>query len=574
MQRKKITCFLCNTNSRGNTRSRSGGMLIVVLVIMALAVILITSALTIAVAGRHHTYKEAEKQQAGLTAMSCAKLIGDAAAAGDISIADLESLAAAGSTVELSSTAIPGLAGTAKSNTTAVFGYAMKNGIKCISATVTSIIDAEVTGTASSEQVTVLLEKDIVESKSFGNLITLGVDASSGKLPTENFLGKLAYGNASGTNSGGVVVHGDIDFSDSGSSTFYCDAIITNQLSLAKGADFYGNVIFFGDNASMNADSSGHGITQKDAAANIFFFRETRDSVFTDSSGNRIASVATKVKADGGVYLYNSNFVDSQAAIGKGILVGSNSAASPSPAYTGTLTQDAADALYENIRASVSRKLLVYPQAELLALFPTTSITVITSKTPVTNSGATISVPGAYYINTSTTGTISKNLTFDLKNGSIDLYIIGGKTLSVTANINFINGSASNVGKIYLMQGSDLSISSNKGSICGSANNTTAAPYLYIYGLGEVVDAKGISNQITVDGGTLWGYIGLFGKNGKLFLDSKPDLYCRVEVAYIEAGKNIGGSNVSGFPDCPAPPSDQGGSTYIYSYKLSGYIVG
>lgn len=544
-------------------------MLILVLLILAISFILITSALSIAVSSRQNYYKHAEEQQASLTAMSAAKLIGQAAEKGDISITDLESLASNGSTVVLSSTGIPGLAGTSNSNTSAQFSNVTKDSKQYISIHVTTILDADISASASTEEVTVLLEKEISESKAFNNLITLGDDGTSSSLPTKNYLGKLAYGNETGSNSSGVVVHGNLEFSDSGSSTFFCDAIVTNQLSLEKGADFYGNVIFYGDKASINENSSGKSLTQNDSTANIFFFRDTRDSVFTDSSGNRVASVSTKIKADGGVYLLNSDLIDSQASIGKGIFVGSNSSASPSPAYTGTLTQDMVDTLLQNIKASVSRKVLVYPQSELLALFPTTSITVITTYTPVTNNGATITAKGAYYINTSTTSKISKDLTFDLKAGSIDLYIIGGGSLDVTADIKFINGSSTNVGKIYLMQGSDLNIS---GELTGSAN-TSSPPFLYIYGLGDVIDSDGISNQISVIDGTLQGYIGLYGKNGKLYLDKDPELYCRVEVAYIEAGKNIGGSDKAGFPDCPAPPSDQGGSTYTYVYKSAGYIV-
>ena len=564
-----------------NTRGRKGSMLLLVLIILAVALILITSALTITLAARQRYYKDAENEQANLTAMSAAKMIGDAIENKDFMDGDyakLEALANNGVTYDLTSSGltIPGLAGTSDSQTQATFGYYVNNatGKKYISVTVTTKINVGVSATASDETVTLLLEKKSIVSKAFTNLVTLGVSGA-----TANDVGKLGFGSSSG-NSAGVVVFGDIDASTSGSSTFWCDTIITDQLAGSKGEDFYGNVVFYGDDASFSVESSGKSLTQNDATKHVFFLRKSPGSVFTDAAGKPVTNASVKFKVSGGMYLLNSNFSDSQASFGTGVFVGPNSTSSPNTPYTGSLTQESVNAYIANVEASVSRKLLIYPQAELLALFPyTTATSVKINSTQITstdlNNGA--SKPQAsdvhksdYYIDVSSAATVKKDLTFDLKNGSINLFIFGGKTLTVSANINFINGDANHVGKIFLLDGSDLYIS---GGLTGSANNTTASPYLYIYGLGETTDASGIANQITVYGGTLWGYVGLYGKNGKIILDKQPSIYCRLEAAYLEAGQNIGGSNKYGFPNCPAPLSDQGGSTSSINYVTAGYVV-
>ena len=200
----------------------------------------------------------------------------------------------------------------------------------------------------------------------------------------------------------------------------------------------------------------------------------------------------------------------------------------------------------------------------------------------------------SYYINVSsalTLGTGSSNnhtsIVFDLSGGSITLYLIGGSTLTLDSGlIKFINGTDTNVGKIVLLDSTDIYIGANWSSwvedsgIIGTAhqalsgNRTTyvanSKPFLYIYGTGNnTIRAYG-------DGGSLEGYIGLYGDNGKLDLETFRYFYGRIESSYLtsEGGAVANGNPI---PYCPSPKDAGGGSglpTPVSSiYQIVGYVT-
>ncbi|NLT11473.1 MAG: hypothetical protein GXY06_03560, partial [Clostridiaceae bacterium] len=64
--------------NRSDIRSKSGGMLVLSLMLMAVGVILITSAMSVTISARQRFYVEAQSAQARLTATSSAKSIAEA----------------------------------------------------------------------------------------------------------------------------------------------------------------------------------------------------------------------------------------------------------------------------------------------------------------------------------------------------------------------------------------------------------------------------------------------------------------------------------------------------------------
>lgn len=596
-----------------NINSRSGSMLVLVLIILAVSIILITSALMISTAGRQRYYKDAEREQASLTAMSAAKLIGQAAAKGNINKDVLKTLADNKATIQVSSSGLfPGLSeGNTNSSTYATFGYYPLIEKTYISVKVTTTLNVGVSGAASTESATVLLEPVIIHSSAFNNLITIGIESA---VPTDNTFFKLDVGHLSSTDNAPVVVHGNVKIgadSGSGQQVINTDIIFTGRLNIGSGTTFNKNVIFSGDNASIETQGTGHSLSVD--LGSVFFLRDSYDTVFTNY-GEPAWENKTNIDLHiGGIYLLNSAFPAKESDIQQlpmGIVVGSNSTAIPAGriATNATIIQnltDQANLIATNIQGSVLRKVL--STSDVLNANPqlfqySTNSQITTNAIEITAAQlADITLPyitfgkgamnGNYYISLTTNQEIvKKKLIFDLKDGPITLYLIDN-TAALYANkleindgsINFINGSPTRVGKIVLLNGADITIGPNNSAttvgIYGRLNTTdntletspatntlSAAPFLYLYGLGE----GGFSNPnvIYIKNGELQGYIGLYGTDGRLIIDSAPSLFSRYEAAYIE---NLGSQDTT-FLNCPAPPSDQGGGIDTVTFTVAGFM--
>lgn len=264
-------------NTAAKLHSRSGSLLILVLVIMGVAMILITSALSITMAARKHYYDNALTSQSNLTATSVAKTLGAAVASGDITTAELETLAAAGKSVKIPVTSsaatinasssgnnsvAPGLSGqttgTSTSKTTAAFSYYPDSTSKTyIKLTVTTELRAAASTNVERNAVSVLFKKDVSSGNAgaFANEITLGVSGSG----VVNNLPQILIGSgppASGA-SNYVVAHGDLALAGSGGNIYTADMIVTDHVTFGASTTLKGNLILAGDGAAINNDGSG-----------------------------------------------------------------------------------------------------------------------------------------------------------------------------------------------------------------------------------------------------------------------------------------------------------------------------
>ncbi len=313
-----------------SVRSRSGSMLLLVLIIFAVGLILITSAMAITVSSRNRYYSASLDSQAGLTANSVAKTIANAIVAGDITDTQLEALTNSGKTVDItaataataaagsaagSNAIAPGLAGTSGSNTKATFSYYPD------AATKTYILITVKTqlATASDNQsqtVSVLLKKKpVIPNTQFGSLITVGGGS------TNDLMQMYVGANALGTNTTNyVVAHGSVMAASGGGQYFYSDMLFTDQLAASAGTTFYGNLIFYGNNASISTVTAGNGVHT--VGGNILFLGDNASaaSVFTDSSNNPTsvsgalgAGVYAEAKSGvgGGIYFKNNTLLSS-----------------------------------------------------------------------------------------------------------------------------------------------------------------------------------------------------------------------------------------------------------------------
>lgn len=596
--------------TRKNIRGRSGSMLLLVLIIMAVAVILFASALMIADATRLRYYKSAEQEQASLTAMSAAKLIGTAAKNGGIEDVDLKYMALNGLEVQVSSTElkIPGLSvGDPNSKTSAKFEYYpdVDTGpnIKITVTTVLNaaiVLNAETSSAASSGVATVLLEKVPISSKPFTNLITMGIDDLNHL--TENGIDELSISTTNDTDFidpfSYVVVHGNVTFHKYFSETtpqVNSNIVFTGAVQVTgfNYQIFNRNVALYGNNATI---MKGLSQPQINIGGNLFFFRDTPGAVFTDFLGcsTTLGPPIKVTSTDKGVYLLNSDlnatnvtFKTGTPLTNTGIVSGPGSSVNnatgkvASDPFKTSLTTEA-NLLHDKLSIAVSRKVLTTEDATpLFSPYITgSSVRADTNIKQIYLDGASQQsfTPGSYYIVLKQLGisTLSRILTFDLAQGDCTLYIIddtpnSGRGLLVTGSIIFKNGDSESVGKILLLDGADMTLGSRYihgfiiGSITGIKDSGSGTPLLFIFGLG---DKAGNPNEIFLANGDIEAFIGLYGTKGKLSFITPytVDLRVRYEGAIFDAA----GEHPQNFPYCPPPAVGALSGTY----QPAGYIVG
>ncbi len=338
-----------------SVRSRSGSMLLLVLIIFAVGLILITSAMAITVSSRNRYYSASLDSQAGLTANSVAKTIANAIVAGDITDTQLEALTNSGKTVDItaataataaagsaagSNAIAPGLAGTSGSNTKATFSYYPD------AATKTYILITVKTqlATASDNQsqtVSVLLKKKpVVKQGQFSSLMsTVKFDMVGAS--------QINIGEGAGANATNfVVIKGNSVWSNlgGGGSTYRSKVLTFGQIAVSNDVSFLDDLVFYGNAASISTSSTGNGIVV--TGGNMFFLGTDPAvaSVFTDSSkapttfikngdnGSNIINLQALSGVGGAMYLANNTLqnaanTDGAIKVSSGIVVDNSSKA-------------------------------------------------------------------------------------------------------------------------------------------------------------------------------------------------------------------------------------------------------
>lgn len=308
--------FLKTEKARKKLHGRSGSLLILVLVIMAVALILITSAMTITVAARTHYNVTAEMDQTQLTAMSAAKMIGDAVRNGEIDGAQLEAMAVSRTKYSLlaSNTVSPGLANDSTSNTSVLFDSTVIAGTTYITVDVTTHIDntsiVEEVPVPTDSCVRLLLQKIVLsDNGSFVNQLTAGpgtvdfTNVNVGEVPA----GVTTIGGAA------VVTYGDVMYAGGGSAIFETDVIVMGRLTSNAGITFKKNLIIWQDASIASDYGSGMAIG---GSLLVLGKSGPQTPLFTDALGN--ASPLTSsggTTVTGGIYVINKMYETSNRTV-------------------------------------------------------------------------------------------------------------------------------------------------------------------------------------------------------------------------------------------------------------------
>ena len=253
--------------------SRRGGMLILVLMIFAVSLILISSAMTITLASRNRYYVDAERSQERLTLSCAAETIIDAIMTQEITDDQLELMAttngeehyvitgATGSKLGSSPSAstsksrdiAPGLANVTGNQTY----FTVKpdpDATDDIIMEFSTIIDLTDGADAKSENLRVYLHKKPESNpvQLCANMATFGADGGAMSVPRLHITATKSY----------TVFHGDVDiYEASGESLIYNTMIFTGKARTAQGTLMYGDVIFYGPDACIDMSAgAGNGV--------------------------------------------------------------------------------------------------------------------------------------------------------------------------------------------------------------------------------------------------------------------------------------------------------------------------
>ena len=253
---------------------KKGVILVTIIFIVAMALLFITTALTISISSRQRVYANAKNDQARLTVTSLAQSIWQAIYSQQIRDRDLIALAQAGSVVRFNNSDIPGMVTGSAATTTAYFytistgldGTPNKIGIEC-----KCDIDGEV------QYYRLVLKKNVgegVPSPMFNLTVDIG---NGGMLNSCNFgiVGSNTNGRHDQTRYDAtdnvVFIHGDTS-SDQDGSGFYTTALFDGIVYL-RNAVFAYNAYFIGDNASMDFQgSSSYDGASNGAEGDLYFW--------------------------------------------------------------------------------------------------------------------------------------------------------------------------------------------------------------------------------------------------------------------------------------------------------------
>lgn len=269
-------CSDQRSNRRITGASRSGGMLILVLVILGVGMILITSALSITIATRNRFYSDAQRSQAKLTVTSAAKSMVDAiTVTQEVRDANIEKWAADDATLYIRSASNFNFdvgVGTANSVAPAIgsdsTGSAAYTKVTFNDNTTDRIvmefetkIDAGLDGGATEKLKVVLKKKPFDGSPGlFPGILNIGSKTSANTF-FNTYVGTYWDGHdvvphTSPTNV--VFLRGDY-LVGTGGSAFFCDVVYTGRIGTGAGTNYYKNVVFLGDNAGYDVDHVNDG---------------------------------------------------------------------------------------------------------------------------------------------------------------------------------------------------------------------------------------------------------------------------------------------------------------------------
>lgn len=331
--------------------NRKGGMLVLVLIIFAVSLILISSAMTITLASRSRYYVDTERSQERLTLSCAAETILDAIEKQELPDKQLENMvnngtyevtgsnannAAAGATATDGKNIAPGLAGDTNSTTYFKVSKADESSgdLYLTFSTYINVTNED----KKSENLRVRLKYNppTPVTEICANMVTCGDPSSANVVDVQ-----MLYVE---TEKSYTVLHGKVNITAAGETYINNPTVITGLAKGGNGTEYHNDIIFYGPDAGVDISSGGNGFHIGKTEGDLYFLGATvngnsnTQSVFRNSSGAATEgnNSGLNLGADG-MYLYNSKISSSCSLAGtsstdKGAtkywVVGKNSTAS------------------------------------------------------------------------------------------------------------------------------------------------------------------------------------------------------------------------------------------------------
>ena len=311
-------------SKRHQKNNKRGGMLVLVLMIFAVSLILISSAISITLASRSRYYVNAESSQERLTLTCAAEAVIDAIETQEFPDAKLEQAANSGLTLTITGADLTSLGGTVTANN----GHSIAPGLSSDTNSKTTVTVSRISGSKdiNLEFATIINatngdnkpEKLRVRLKYKGtvpkpeicnNMVTMGEPGSNNDCPKLDMQDPRSF----------TVLHGNVKMSGGSAAYVRNRTVATGIVTGGSGTIYYNDVIFYGPDAGINVNSGGNGLTiQKnpsdpDAVQGSFYFlgvdyngNSGVQHVFRDASGNPSSAANMNMIAQG-AYFYNAD---------------------------------------------------------------------------------------------------------------------------------------------------------------------------------------------------------------------------------------------------------------------------
>jgi len=345
---------------RHHMNNRKGGMLVLVLMIFAVSLILISSAMTITLSSRSRYYVDTERSQERLTLTSAAEAVIDAIKTQEITDERLEYMSgnttskymitgAGGTSVKGGANAVdgksiaPGLTGSEQSYTYMTVRPA-EDGTQDIILKFSTLINVtNQDGKAENLEVRMKWEDPGDVPPLCANMVTCGDETSSDVVDIQRLYVE--------TDKSYTVFHGNTYITKAGETKIYNKTVITGPSTGGNGTIYYNDVIFYGPKAGVNIQSNGNGFwIQGDG--DFYFLGVTVDgnsniqNAFVDNNGNgkelgngTNINMRSHNRNNGGAYFYrskisipNQTFTDSDT---KYLVSGAGASVSRTTQYDG-----------------------------------------------------------------------------------------------------------------------------------------------------------------------------------------------------------------------------------------------
>ena len=312
------------TGKRHHMNNRKGGMLVLVLMIFAVSLILISSAMTITLSSRSRYYVDTERSQERLTLTCAAEAVIDAIETQELTDERLEYMAgnptskyyitgasgtkvADGASATDGKTIAPGLAKSGQSYTYMTVRPA-DDGTQDIYLKFSTLINVtNQDGKTENLEVRLHYEEPETVTPLCANMVTCGDET----VPDEVDVQRLWVE----TDKSYTVFHGNVYVTRAGETLIHNKTVFTGPAAGGSGTYYYNDVIFYGPKAGVNVDSAGNGFWIK-GDGDFYFLGVPVDGnsniqyAFVDSNGNEKIPGGINMRShnqnNGGAYFYRS----------------------------------------------------------------------------------------------------------------------------------------------------------------------------------------------------------------------------------------------------------------------------